>query len=117
MQVVELKNSQSNKVLISKVEIARSFIERGRGLLGRKSLDTQAGLWILHCNSIHTFFMKFAIDCVFLDKNLRVTAVYENVRPWRLIGPLWKARSVIELTSGQARKAGIQVGDQLYVGA
>ena len=117
MEVSELKNSNSKKTVISNLEIARSFFERGQGLLGRSHLDPQAGLWIPRCNSIHTFFMKFAIDCVFLDKNLKVTAIYEDVRPWRLIGPVWTARSVVELSSGVAKKSGIQIGDQLHVGS
>ncbi len=117
MDVVELKDQARQKTLISKLEVARSFSERGRGLLGRQGLDPQAGLWILRCNSIHTFFMKFPIDCVFLDKNLKVIAIYPDVQPWRIVWTGWSARSVIELASGVSRQVGIQVGDQLHVGS
>ena len=77
MEVSELKNSNSKKTVISNLEIARSFFERGQGLLGRSHLDPQAGLWIPRCNSIHTFFMKFSIDCIFLDKNFPLGTSFE----------------------------------------
>lgn len=112
-----LMNKTTNQILIPQLDIARTFWKRGKGLLGRSSLPEQEALWIHHCNSIHTFFMKFAIDCVFVDKNLKVKAVYKDVRPWRLLLPVWGASSVIEMTSGTASKLKVSVGDQLYVGA
>ncbi|WII70625.1 DUF192 domain-containing protein [Bdellovibrio sp. 22V] len=112
-----LQNKTTNQTLIPKLEVARSFAARGKGLLGRSSLAEDQALWILHCNSIHTFFMKFSIDCVFVDKNLKVKAVYQDVRPWRLVLPVWGASSVIEMASGSVSKMKLSVGDQLYVGA
>lgn len=105
-----------NHILIPDLEIANSFWSRGKGLLGRDSLSRQSGLWIHRCNSIHTFFMKFAIDCVFVDKKLRVKAVYQNVKPGRLILPVWGASSVFELDANVAHELNIKVGDELYVG-
>ncbi len=112
-----LMNKTTNQTLIPQLEVARSFSSRAKGLLGRSSLPVQEALWIHHCNSIHTFFMKFSIDCVFVDKNLKVKAVYHNVNPWRLILPVWGASSVFEMTSGSISKMSVSVGDQLYVGA
>ena len=115
--MMKLENTTTQQKLIPNLEVAKSFTSRGKGLLGRSSLAEDCALWIHHCNSIHTFFMKFAIDCVFVDKNLKVKAVYQDVRPWRLILPVWGASSVIEMASGTSRKLKISVGDQLNVGA
>ena len=67
-------------------------------------------------NSIHTFFMSYAIDCVFINKKFEVVSIVENIKPNRMVWPQWKARSVIELASGQAKSLGLQIGEQLYVG-
>ena len=64
-------------------EVARSFLARLRGLIGRRGLPPGQGLLILRCNAIHTFFMRFAIDAVFYDSEDRVVKVVRNVRPWR----------------------------------
>ena len=115
--MVSLKNKSTNRILIGHLEIAKSFAARGKGLLGRKSLPQDQALWIHRCNSIHTCFMRFAIDCVFVDKSLKVKAVYTDVRPWRWVFPVWGANSVIEMSSGESMRLGINVGDQLDVGA
>ncbi|MGZ3775267.1 MAG: DUF192 domain-containing protein [Pseudobdellovibrionaceae bacterium] len=112
-----LMNKTTNEVLISHLEIAQTFATRGKGLLGRTFLESHHALWIHRCNSIHTFFMKFSIDCVFVDKNLKVKALYEDIHPWKLVWPVWGATSVIEMASGSIGKMKIKVGDQLYVGA
>lgn len=114
--MVQLMNKTKNQSLLARLEVAESFFARGKGLLGREKLDPDQGLWIKPCNNIHTFFMKFSIDCVFIDKQMKVQKVVANVSPWRLVGPVWKAYSVIELPSGFTSKASIEVGDQLYVG-
>jgi uncharacterized membrane protein (UPF0127 family) len=61
--------------------------------------------------------MKFSIDCVFVDRKLRVKKIYRDVRPWRLVLPVLGASSVIEMASGTAERLKINVGDQLHVGA
>lgn len=111
-----LQNKSTHTNLIENLEVAKTFWARGKGLLGKKSLPANQALWIHHCNSIHTFFMKFSIDCVFVDRNLKVKAVYVDVKPWRLVTPVWGASSVIEMSSGVSRQLKIKVGDELYVG-
>ena len=117
MMAAVLENKTTNQKLIADLEIARGFWSRGKGLLGRSSLAEGQALWIHRCNSIHTFFMKFSIDCVFVDKNLKVKALYQDVPPWRLVPPVWGASSVIEMRSGTITERKISVGDQLYVGS
>lgn len=109
------RTSPNQELLIESLELAESFFARGKGLLGRKELASQAGLWIKPCNNIHTFFMKFNIDCVFVNKTLKVEKVVANIKPCRIVGPFWKSTSVFELPAGTIDKFKISVGDQLYV--
>lgn len=94
---------------------ADSFIDRGIGLLRHSSLPEQEGLWIMATNSIHTFFMKFPIGCIFVDRQLRIKKIIKEIKPWRLILPVWGASSVIELSVKTLESAQLQVGDRLYV--
>jgi uncharacterized membrane protein (UPF0127 family) len=102
--------------IFPKLSIARSFIQRSRGLLGLSSLDSQQALWIHRCNSIHTFFMRFAIDAVFVDRQLMVVRIYKNLQPWRVTFPCLSAQSVFEMPTGSVEKHGIKKGDHLHVG-
>lgn len=117
MTMATLTSKTRNIPLIRDLRIATRFWERGVGLLGRSGLGPEEALWIHRCSSIHTFFMAFAIDCVFVDRQLRVKRVFENVRPWRLIAPVWGASSVIEFPAGAAKRLEIRVGEELHVGA
>jgi uncharacterized membrane protein (UPF0127 family) len=82
-------------------------------LLKHKSLESGEGLWIFPTQAIHTFGMKFTIDVVFLDSNLRVKRIYHGMQPHRLTRFVWQARSVLELPSGSVASSGTTVGDQL----
>ncbi len=83
-----------------------------KGLLGRDSLEAEEGLWIVPCPMIHTFFMKFPIDVLFLDRGLVVRRVLENLKPWRLSPWVFSAHSCLELRGGLLR-GGVCVGDRL----
>jgi uncharacterized membrane protein (UPF0127 family) len=85
-----------------------------RGLLGRKTLDAGQGLLIRPAPAIHTWFMRFAIDAVFLDRELSVLSVRRDVRPWRMASQRG-ARAVLELPAGEAERRGIEPGDRLEV--
>jgi uncharacterized membrane protein (UPF0127 family) len=88
------------------------MVARMRGLLGRDSLEEGHGLMIPKSSSIHMFFMRFAIDAVFLDRELRVRKVVADLAPWR-IAAAHGAKSVLELPAGAAAKSGIRVGSRL----
>jgi hypothetical protein len=68
--------------------------------MGRASLPAGEGLWIEPCNSIHMFFMRFAIDAVFLDRDNRVKRVVRDLKPWRVSPIVFGARTVVELPAG-----------------
>lgn len=112
----EGNQSNQTKVLSENLVIADTLFSRTKGLLGRESLPAGEILWIHRCNSIHTFFMKFAIDCVFLNSSLQVCSIKKDVRPWRIIWPQWGARSVLEMKSGEVDRLNIKKGDTLHVG-
>lgn len=108
--------ANANVDLASDLRIADSLITRTKGLLGRPNLPEGEGLWIKRCNSIHTVFMKFPIDAVFVDDDLKVVSVYHALKPWRITRLHLKASSVFELPAGTVEKfGGIKIGDQLLV--
>jgi hypothetical protein len=112
----ELWNESQGKKILSELRVAETTFARMKGLLGTTGLSDEEALWIHACNSVHTFFMKYSIDCVFLDRQMNVKALVENVQPGKIVWPRWGATSVIEMKSGAIRKLGLKVGDRLNVG-
>jgi uncharacterized membrane protein (UPF0127 family) len=101
------ENSMASE-LCESVEMADNLVTRFRGLLGRRQLPPTNALWLRPCNSIHTFFMKFSIDVLFLDKENRIIDIARNIPPYRVLSPRWRAASVIEMSAGSSKAA--QVG-------
>jgi hypothetical protein len=114
--MAKLMNAQK-QVIISDLQIANTMWTRGKGLLGTKDLASDKGMWLNPGNSIHTFFMSYAIDCVFVDAEMRIKALKPNVVPGKMIWPIWGAKSVIEVKAGMIEKLNLKIGDQLHVGA
>jgi hypothetical protein len=85
-----------------------------RGLLGRDGLEPGEGLLIKPTNSVHMLFMRFAIDVVFLDRQLVVKKVVEALAPWRLAG-CRGAKAALELPAGEAARRGVTLGEQLVL--
>src|SRR5215469_3545037 len=98
--------------LANSVGIAGDGPTRRKGLLGRNSLSQGGGLWIVPCEAVHTFGMKFAIDLVYLDRDKKVKKVRHRVPSGRL-SACFTAYSVLELASGSVRRTGTIPGDQL----
>jgi uncharacterized membrane protein (UPF0127 family) len=105
-------NTTRNTVLATQLELAGTPEKRNKGLLGRKGLAPGSGLWIVPCESVHTFFMQFPIDLVYLDRDNRVKKVRHAVGPWKLSACL-SAHSILELPAGVIRSTGTQRGDTL----
>jgi len=83
-----------------------------KGLLGRKGLPSGEGLLLRPAGSVHTWFMRFPIDAVFLDGEGRVLKIAADLRPWRAAG-CRGARAVLELSSGESERRGVRPGDRL----
>jgi hypothetical protein len=105
-------NLSRQAVLADCVEVADHGATRRKGLLGRNSLAEGEGLWIVPCESVHTFGMKFPIDLVYLDRKKKVKKVRSSVPPWRLSACL-SADSVLELASGTIHTTQTRPGDVL----
>ena len=99
------------KLISSKVRVADTVLDRMVGLLKTESLNEGESLLIEPCNSIHTFFMKFNIDVLFLDKDLKIVKIFRDMPPWRITLPYIKAKKVIEANANSFNE--LNVGDQL----
>ena len=107
-----VRNKTRNTVLADAAEVADTSEKRRTGLLKHDRLAPGQGLWIVPCESVHSFFMKFAIDLVYLDRNRKVRKVRHRMVPWRLSACL-TAHSILELPAGAVAASGTEKGDQL----
>ena len=98
--------------ILSSVQKTETAWERTKGLLGRQALRDSEGLLIAPCNSIHTFFMTFPLDVIYLDREDKVVKLIEKLMPWRVSG-CFRSAKVLEVGSRFIITSGIKVGDQL----
>lgn len=108
-------NVTTGRVIAEKVQIAKDFRSRSKGLLGRQGLPRDEGLLIKPCNSIHTFFMKFPMDAIFMNRDGRVLRVCTDIKPWRLCGCLAGGYMVLELAQGVSLRSDVSVGDVIKI--
>lgn len=107
-----IANETRGTLVAEDVRVADGIWSRFWGLMGRKSLPEGSGLLLRPSSSIHTAFMRFPIDLVFLDRALRVVKVVPEMKPFRA-AVAFGAHSVLELNAGAAAEAQVQTGDQL----
>jgi len=108
-------NKSKETFLAFRVKVADSIFGRLVGLLGRRSLQCDSGVWIVPANAVHTIGMMFSFDLVLIDKNFRVVGLHELVRPFTITLPNRKAESVIELPAHTIFRSRTQIGDQLVI--
>jgi uncharacterized membrane protein (UPF0127 family) len=101
-------------LICRQTEIASNSFTRMRGLLGRAGLEQGTGMLFLGESSIHSAFMRFHFDAVFMDAEMRVLKLAERIPPWRAQSARG-ARNILELAAGEITRLGLQVGDQLSV--
>jgi uncharacterized protein len=111
-------NQTRGTVLCEQVEEATTAAARGRGLIGRTALVPRSGMLIgcgplLALMWIHTFFMRFPIDLVFLDRGNQIIRIMPGVQPWRLTAPVFGAHRVLEIEAGAAARNASRPGDQV----
>lgn len=108
-------NKTKETFLAFRVSVADSILGRLVGLLGKKSLRPDSGVWIVPANAIHTIGMMFTFDLLMIDKNFKVVGLREMVRPFRVVWPNLKAESVIELPAHTIFKSRTEIGDELII--
>ncbi len=108
-------NTSKETFLALRVKVADSVLGRLIGLLGRRSLQPDSGVWIVPANAIHSIGMMMTFDAVMVDKDFKVVSVNELVRPFRVLWPKRHAESVIELPAHTIFRSRTEVGDQLMI--
>lgn len=108
-------NKTKETFLAFRVAVADSILGRLVGLLGRRSLQPDSGVWIVPSNAVHTVGMLFSFDLVLIDKNFKVVGLRELLRPFTITWPNHKAESVIELPAHSIFRSRTQIGDQLLI--
>ncbi len=103
---------EDGRVVCEHLLVAARPLRRMRGLLGRSSLPAGEGILLRPAGSVHTFFMRFPIDVVFLDREQVVVGIEPALAPWKTSGRRG-AKSVVELAAGECERRGVQVGDRL----
>ena len=112
MHAVEVTHSDDRSWVCECYLVADRMLSRMKGLLGRRALEPGEGIVIRPAPSIHTFFMRFPIDAVFLARNGDVLKVVADVKPWR-VRSARKAHAVLELPAGEAKRRNVSAGDRL----
>lgn len=112
MQLVNLTNGA---VLANHIEVAANFKKRLKGLIGRSALNHEAAFILLPCNSIHTCFMNFSIDVLFLDKEATVLLALERMKPFRFSSVIPRSYMVVELPAGCVAATGTGAGHRLQL--
>lgn len=114
-QSKKLFNKSQKTVICEHLIEAQTFFKKLKGLMFAKSLNPSYGLWIQHCKSVHTCFMKFSIDLIFINKKKRIVGLVEDMKPWKLSPLYWKAESVIEVPAHTIKQHKLKIGEQLDV--
>lgn len=110
---MQMINVTKGEVVVEKLYLADTFGQRMIGLMGKKELDDNAGLLLKPCSSVHTCFMKFPLDLVFLDNNWCIVKIARQVNPFQIVKGGGLAQMTLELPSGAAEK--LSLGHQLTI--
>jgi len=111
MKIVKYRlQREASSVAEFSVSMATTILTRARGLLFRTALGNDQAMLIAPCNSVHTCFMGYRLDVVFLDKERKIMKIIESVKPWRF-ATHFKAKQVIEFKAGVVAQTGMAVGD------
>ena len=113
MRTVQVFNVSKAIIIAEQAKLASSLGQRLKGLLGCNSLSDNEAMILKPCNSIHTFFMRFPIDVLFLDRNMRIIRVIENMQPFRMCHIVWGSKLTIELPAGKISQTNTQLSDTI----
>jgi uncharacterized membrane protein (UPF0127 family) len=110
-----VQNITRNESLVTHGRVADTMWTRLKGLIGSQPLEKGEGLLIVPCQSIHTHFMGFPIDVLYVDRGNRVVGLHRSLSPWRFGRLHLRARFVIELPAGTVEASGTELGDHLRI--
>ncbi|MDD4568717.1 MAG: DUF192 domain-containing protein [Tepidanaerobacteraceae bacterium] len=108
-------NADNNTIITEHLKVAANFWSRLKGLMKTDSLPEGSALLLEPCSSIHTFFMRYPIDAVFLDGENRVLYILHSIVPFRLSPLIKNAQKVLELPAGYCRRTDTEVGNKLQI--
>lgn len=108
-------NKTKETFIAFRVKVADSIISRLVGLLGKKFLEPDSGVWIVPANAIHTIGMLFSFDVIMIDQNFKVVGLHELIRPFRITRPNFRAESIVEVAAHTIFRSRTEVGDQLVI--
>jgi uncharacterized membrane protein (UPF0127 family) len=108
-------NKTKETFIAFRVKVADSITGRLLGLLGKRFLKPDSGVWIVPANAIHTIGMLFTFDVIMIDKNFTVVGLRELLRPFRITRPNFRAESVIEVPAHTIFRSRTEIGDQLVI--
>jgi len=112
---LKLINKTKNTVLAEEIIVAQTIFKRLKGLLGEREFKKDKALILKPANSIHTFFMRFPIDVLFVDKNNKIVGLKNKFRPWRISRIYGQAKFVIELPEGIIFESKTEKGDEIIL--
>ena len=115
-KMFSVRNATRDTVLAPHARLASSYVDRFFGLMGRKRIEDGGGLLLTKSGSIHSMFMRFRFDAIFVDRENRVTKVVPSMRQWWIAFGGRGAKDTIELTAGAAERTGTVAGDQIEYG-
>jgi uncharacterized membrane protein (UPF0127 family) len=113
----QVTNKTRQTVVASQVQKADSYFKRLFGLMGKPGIPQGFGLWIVPCQDIHSFFMRFEFDAIFLDASGKVLYLLERMKPWRVSRFVKGGKVVLELPAGAIAQSGTEIGDELELRA
>lgn len=108
-------NKTKETFIAFRVKVADSITSRLVGLLGKRFLKPDSGVWIVPANAIHTIGMLFTFDAILIDKNFKVVGLRELIRPFRITRPNFRAESIIEVPAHTIFRSRTEIGDQLVI--
>ncbi len=112
-QRLKVINEANGNVLVQRLQLALRWGSRLRGLLGHAPLSDGEGMLLMPCNGVHTCFMGYTIDALFLDDEARIHRLVEELAPWRFTAVHAEAVATLELAARAAARAGVAAGDRL----
>lgn len=103
----------NGEVIAQNVVVAKDFIKRVKGLLGKKQMQSDEGILLIPCHQVHTFGMKFAIDVLFLSKEGEIIHIEEEMMPGNVSPYIRECHQILELKCKTARKKEIAAGQRV----